>query len=144
VYPVEAAEFALGGDQLGDSQNGSSVEIDDPVLSGAASNFVATNSGVQYSFSPTALTITQGFDRVEQRVDVGVLVRLAVSEPVPSRIGRRSIRRARSHTTAAADLPQRSRPLRPSHACCCRAGVLFASYGPSPNWSSRQPKVLSR
>jgi hypothetical protein len=29
VYPVEAAEFALGGDQLGDSQNGSSVEIDD-------------------------------------------------------------------------------------------------------------------
>jgi hypothetical protein len=95
VYPVEAAEFALGGDQLGDSQNGSSVEIDDPVLSGAASNFVATNSGVQYSFSPTALTITQGFDRVEQRVDVGVLVRLAVSEPVPSRIGRRSIRRAR-------------------------------------------------
>ena len=95
MYPVEAAEFALGGDQLGDSQNGSSVEIDDPVLSGAASNFVATNSGVQYSFSPTALTITQGFDRVEQRVDVGVLVRLAVSEPVPSRIGRRCIRRAR-------------------------------------------------
>jgi hypothetical protein len=86
VYPVEAAEFALGGDQLGDSQNGSSVEIDDPVLSGAASNFVATNSGVQYSFSPTALTITQGFDRVEQRVDVGVLVRLAArsGEPAPS------------------------------------------------------------
>jgi hypothetical protein len=30
-----------------------------------------------------------------QRADVGVLVRLAVSEPAPSRIGRRSIRRAR-------------------------------------------------
>jgi hypothetical protein len=57
---VEAAEFALGGDQLGDSQNGSSVEIDDPVLSGAASNFVATNNGVQYSLSPAALIITQG------------------------------------------------------------------------------------
>ena len=41
-------------------QNGSSVEIDDPVLMGAASTFVATNNGVQYSFSPTALTITQG------------------------------------------------------------------------------------
>jgi hypothetical protein len=41
-------------------QNRSSLEIDDPVLMGAASTFVATNNGVQYSFSPTALTITQG------------------------------------------------------------------------------------
>jgi len=41
-------------------QNGLSVEIDDPVLMGAASTFVATNNGVQYSFSPAALIITQG------------------------------------------------------------------------------------
>jgi hypothetical protein len=34
-----------------------SVEIDDPVKTGAA--FVA-NNGVQYSLSPAALTITQG------------------------------------------------------------------------------------
>jgi hypothetical protein len=39
-------------------QNGLPVEIDDPVKTGAA--FVATNNGVQYSVSPTALTITQG------------------------------------------------------------------------------------
>jgi hypothetical protein len=39
-------------------QNGLSVEIDDPVQTGAA--FVATNNGVQYSLSPTALIITQG------------------------------------------------------------------------------------
>jgi hypothetical protein len=39
-------------------QNGQSVEIDDPVQTGAA--FVATNNGVQYLVSPTALTITQG------------------------------------------------------------------------------------
>jgi hypothetical protein len=39
-------------------QNGLSVEIDDPIRSGAG--FVATNNGVQYSVSPTALTITQG------------------------------------------------------------------------------------
>lgn len=31
-------------------QNGQSVEIDDPVQTGAA--FVATNNGVQYSVSP--------------------------------------------------------------------------------------------
>jgi len=35
-----------------------SVEIDDPVQTGAA--FVATNNAVQYSVSPAALTITQG------------------------------------------------------------------------------------
>jgi hypothetical protein len=35
-----------------------SVEIEDPVQTGAA--FVATNNGVQYSVSPTALIITQG------------------------------------------------------------------------------------
>jgi hypothetical protein len=39
-------------------QNGQSVEIDDLVQTGAA--FVATNNGVQYSVSPTELTITQG------------------------------------------------------------------------------------
>jgi hypothetical protein len=39
-------------------QNGLSVEIDDPVQTGAA--FVATNNGVQYSLSPAALIITQG------------------------------------------------------------------------------------
>jgi hypothetical protein len=39
-------------------QNGQSVEIDDPVQTGAA--FVATNNGVQYSLSPTALIISQG------------------------------------------------------------------------------------
>ena len=39
-------------------QNGLSVEIDDPVQTGAA--FVATNNGVQYSVSPAALMITQG------------------------------------------------------------------------------------
>ena len=39
-------------------QNGQSVEIDDPVQTGAA--FVATNNGVQYSVSPAALIITQG------------------------------------------------------------------------------------
>ena len=38
-------------------QNGQSVEIDDPVQTGAA--FVATNNGVQYSVSPAALIITQ-------------------------------------------------------------------------------------
>jgi hypothetical protein len=47
---------------------------------------------VQYSLSPAAPIIR--FDRGEQRADVGVLVRLAVSEPVPSRIGRRPVRRA--------------------------------------------------
>jgi hypothetical protein len=36
-------------------QNGQSVEIDDPVQTGAA--FVATNNGVQYLVSPTELTI---------------------------------------------------------------------------------------
>src|SRR5260370_21095043 len=40
-------------------QNGSSVEIDDPRRMRAASTFVATNNRGQYSFSPTALTITQ-------------------------------------------------------------------------------------
>lgn len=39
-------------------QNGLSVEVDDPVPTGAT--FVATNNGVQYSLSPTALIITQG------------------------------------------------------------------------------------
>jgi hypothetical protein len=39
-------------------QNGASVEIDDPIRSGAG--FVATDNGVQYSVSPDALTITQG------------------------------------------------------------------------------------
>ena len=39
-------------------QNGLSVEIDDPVQSGAG--FVATNNGVQYAVSPGALLITQG------------------------------------------------------------------------------------
>jgi hypothetical protein len=39
-------------------QNGLSVEIDDPVQTGAT--FVATNNGVQYLLSPTALIITQG------------------------------------------------------------------------------------
>jgi hypothetical protein len=39
-------------------QNGQSVEIDDPVQTGAA--FVATNNGVQYLVSPTELTITHG------------------------------------------------------------------------------------
>ncbi|ORB62473.1 hypothetical protein [Mycobacterium scrofulaceum] len=39
-------------------QNGLSVEIDDPVQSGAS--FIATNNGVQYSVSPRALLITQG------------------------------------------------------------------------------------
>jgi hypothetical protein len=39
-------------------QNGLSAEIDDPISTGAA--FIATNNGVQYSISPSALTITQG------------------------------------------------------------------------------------
>jgi hypothetical protein len=39
-------------------QNGLSVEIDDPVQTGAT--FVPTNNGVQYSLPPTALIITQG------------------------------------------------------------------------------------
>ena len=39
-------------------KNGLSVEIDDPVHTGAA--FVAANNGVQYSLSRTALIITQG------------------------------------------------------------------------------------
>jgi hypothetical protein len=39
-------------------QNGLSIEIDDPVRTGAG--FVATNNGVQYSVSPAALLITQG------------------------------------------------------------------------------------
>jgi hypothetical protein len=39
-------------------QNGLSVEIDDPVQSGAG--FVATNNGIQYSVSPGALLISQG------------------------------------------------------------------------------------
>lgn len=38
--------------------NGLSIEIDDPVHSGAG--FVATNNGAQYSLSPDALTITLG------------------------------------------------------------------------------------
>lgn len=39
-------------------RNGQSVEIDDPLRSGAG--FIATNNGVQYSVSPHAVTITQG------------------------------------------------------------------------------------
>jgi hypothetical protein len=39
-------------------KNGLSVEIEDPVQTGAG--FVATNNGVQYSVSPRALVITQG------------------------------------------------------------------------------------
>jgi hypothetical protein len=39
-------------------QNGSSVEIDDPMQTGAG--FVATNNGAQYSVSSGALVITQG------------------------------------------------------------------------------------
>jgi len=39
-------------------KNGLSVEIDDPVQTGAV--FVATNNGVQYSVSPGAMLITQG------------------------------------------------------------------------------------
>ena len=38
--------------------NGLSVEIDDPVPTGAG--FVATNNGVRYEVSPGALVITQG------------------------------------------------------------------------------------
>ena len=40
-------------------QNGSSVEIDDQLLTGATAAFVATKNGVQYSFYPAALIITQ-------------------------------------------------------------------------------------
>ena len=39
-------------------KNGLSVEIDDPVQTGAG--FVATHNGVQYSVSPGALVIAQG------------------------------------------------------------------------------------
>jgi hypothetical protein len=39
-------------------RNGLSIEIEDPVPTGAG--FVATNNGVQYSVSPGALVITQG------------------------------------------------------------------------------------
>jgi hypothetical protein len=39
-------------------QNGLSVEIDDPMQTGAG--FVATNNGAQYSVSSGALVITQG------------------------------------------------------------------------------------
>jgi hypothetical protein len=39
-------------------KNGLSVQIDDPVQTGAG--FIATNNGAQYSVSPGALVITQG------------------------------------------------------------------------------------
>jgi len=39
-------------------KNGLSVEIEDPVQTGAG--FVATNNGFEYSISPGALVITQG------------------------------------------------------------------------------------
>jgi hypothetical protein len=42
---------------VGLKNGGLSVEIDDPVQTGAG--FVATNNGVQYSVSPGALLITQ-------------------------------------------------------------------------------------
>ena len=43
---------------VGLQNGGLSVEIEDPVQTGAG--FVATNNGVQYSVSPGALLITQG------------------------------------------------------------------------------------
>ena len=55
ICETGAGRFYYRGVGLG---NGLSVEIEDPVQTGAG--FFATNNGVRYSVSPGALVITQG------------------------------------------------------------------------------------
>lgn len=55
ICQTGAGRYYYRGVGLG---NGLSVEIDDPVPTGAG--FVATNNGVRYEVSPSALVITQG------------------------------------------------------------------------------------
>lgn len=71
ICQTGAGRYYYRGVGLGD---GLSVGIDDPVPTGAS--FVATDNGVRYQVSPSALVITQGFsvlsDEDERAIATGV------------------------------------------------------------------------